>query len=128
MKVLLDTCTFLWLVEDSERLSETARAVHLSLENEVFLSSVSAWEISVKHGLGKLPLPEAPAVLVPKHRAALQLKALPFDEEAALLVTKLPDHHRDPFDRMLVCQALAGGMAILTPDPRIAAYPVKTIW
>jgi PIN domain nuclease of toxin-antitoxin system len=128
MKLLLDTCTFLWLVEDSPNLSNAARAAHLSTENEVFLSSVSAWEIGVKHGLGKLALPEAPAVLVPKHRALLQLTPLPFDEEAALLVSKLPHHHRDPFDRMLVCQALAHGMAILSPDPWLAAYPVPTIW
>jgi PIN domain nuclease of toxin-antitoxin system len=128
MRILLDTCTFLWLVEDSPRLSATARAEHLDPDNEVFLSAVSVWEIGVKHGLGKLTLPEGPAVLVPKHRAALKLTALPFDESAALFAHKLPSHHRDPFDRMLVCQALAGGLTILTPDPWIAACPVKTLW
>jgi PIN domain nuclease of toxin-antitoxin system len=128
MRVLLDTCTFLWLVEDSPRLSTVAREAHLSPDNEVFLSAVSVWEIGVKYSLGKLALPEEPAVLVPKHRDALKLTALPFDEEAALRVHKLSDRHRDPFDRMLVCQALAGGLAILTPDLQIAGYPVKTIW
>ena len=128
MKILLDTCTFLWLVEDSPSLSDRARALHRSPDNEVYLSAVSAWEIAVKFGLGKLPLPEDPSILVPKHRRALHVQPLPFDEESALRVHRLPALHRDPFDRMLVCQALAEGLAILTPDPHIAAYPVQALW
>jgi len=128
MKLLLDTCTFLWICGDSPELSEKARALFRDPGNQVFLSAVSAWEIGLKVGLGKLTLPEAPDRFVPKYRDLHGLEPLAFDEDAALHVHRLPDHHRDPFDRMLVCQALAGGLAILTPDAHIAAYPVKTIW
>jgi PIN domain nuclease of toxin-antitoxin system len=94
----------------------------------VFLSAVSAWEITVKHALGKLPLPEAPERFVPRQRASRGIAPLPLDEEAALELGRLPLLHRDPFDRMLVCQALVSGMRLVTPDPQIARYPVRTLW
>lgn len=97
-------------------------------ENELFLSAVSSWEIAVKHSLGRLPLPEAPERYVPAQRILRGIDALLLDEEAALHISRLPNLHRDPFDRMLVCQALVGGMMIVTPDPEIARYPVRTLW
>ena len=96
--------------------------------NDVFLSAVSAWEIAVKHALGKLPLPDPPSRYVPKQRASRGIAPLPLDEDAALHLSLLPELHRDPFDRMLICQALAAGMLIVTPDPEIARYPVRTLW
>jgi PIN domain nuclease of toxin-antitoxin system len=128
MKVLLDTCAFLWLIRDAPELSDAARALFQDPANEVFLSAASAWEMSIKHGLGRLPLPEDPARLVPRQRARHGILSLPIDEEATLTAHRLPSHHRDPFDRLLVSQALAGGMVILTPDRDIAAYPVRTAW
>lgn len=92
------------------------------------MSSVSAWEIIVKHGLGRLPLPRPPHEFVPEQRRRHRIEALALDEIAVLQLAKLPDHHRDPFDRMLVCQAAAHGLTILTPDPEIARYPVPTAW
>jgi len=73
-------------------------------------------------------LPTAPERFVPDQREAHGIEALALDEESVLQVTRLPDHHRDPFDRMLVCQAIAHGLVILTPDPLIARYPVRTVW
>ena len=128
MKVLLDTCAFLWIIADAPELSEAARACFRDPSNEVFLSAASAWEISVKHALGRLPLPDAPARFVPAQRRAHRIEALPLGEEAALHVSGLPDWHKDPFDRILICQALAGGMTLLTPDPLIQRYPVATLW
>lgn len=96
--------------------------------NEVFLSSVSAWEIAIKHSLGKLPLPRPPSVLVPEERQRHQILPLPLDEVAALATTKLPELHKDPFDRMLVCQAIMGGLTLLTPDPLVTQYPTATLW
>ena len=128
MKILLDTCTFLWISRDAPELSAAARKVFRDPDNEAFLSAVSVWELGVKYALGKLPLPEAPDVFVAKFRERHGLASLPFTEDAALRVHKLPDVHRDPFDRMLVSQALAEGMVLLTPDPQIAAYPVQTLW
>lgn len=128
MRLLLDTCTFLWIVGGAEDLSAPARQAFADPGNEAFLSAASAWEIAVKHRLGRLPLPVPPGAFVPAQRAAHGLEPLPVDEEAALHVAKLPDLHRDPFDRMLVAQALVGGLVLLTPDDQIREYPVRTLW
>ena len=127
MKLLLDTCTFLWIA-GGQPLSTAARAAFQDPSNEVFLSAVSVWEIAVKHQVGRLPLPEAPDLLIPTKRQLRGIRALAFDEDSALQVTRLPALHRDPFDRMLVCQAIALGLAIVTPDPSIRQYPVRVIW
>ncbi len=128
MRVLLDTCTFLWLVADSPALSPEAARIFSDPANEVYLSAVSSWEIVVKHGLGKLPLPESPSQFVPKYRKLHKITALSLDEGATLQLTRLPKYHADPFDRMLVCQAIDSGLVLLTPDTLVTQYPVKTIW
>ncbi len=128
MNLLLDTCTFLWIAADAEDLSEHARELFLDTENEVYLSAVSAWEISVKNAIGKLPLPTSPDMFVPFQRERHGIAALPLDEIAALQLPKLPALHKDPFDRMLICQAIAAGLVILTPDEQISRYPVRCVW
>jgi PIN domain nuclease of toxin-antitoxin system len=128
MRVLLDTCSFLWIAIDSPELSERAREVFRDPENEVFLSSVSTWEIAVKHALGRLPLPEAPDVYVPRLRQRHGIAPLPLGEEATLYLGRLPALHRDPFDRMLVCQSVVEGMVLLTPDESITRYPIRSTW
>jgi PIN domain nuclease of toxin-antitoxin system len=128
VRLLLDTCTFLWLAWDAPELSPKARALFRDPANEVFLSVVSCWEIALKASLGKLPLPGDPARLVPDLRERHGVLSLPLDEATALHVARLPPLHRDPFDRMLVCQAITGGLTILTPDPLVSAYPVLTDW
>jgi PIN domain nuclease of toxin-antitoxin system len=87
-----------------------------------------AAEIGVKHELGKLALDRPPELYVPEERARHGVEALALDEDSTLRVHRLPAVHRDPFDRMLVCQALAGGLVIVTPDPRIARYPARVLW
>jgi PIN domain nuclease of toxin-antitoxin system len=96
--------------------------------NEVYLSAVSVWEIATKHRAGRLPLPEPPDRLIPTERGLRGVEPLPFDEESALQVLRLPLLHRDPFDRMLISQAIALGLAIVTPDPLISQYPVRVVW
>ncbi len=105
-----------------------AREFIASPENELFLSSVSSWEISVKCNLKRLDLPEPPESYIPNIRNAHQIKSLSLDEEATLYLSKLPDYHKDPFDRMLVCQSIVSGMQIVTPDRAISQYPIKTLW
>ena len=128
MRLLLDTCTFLWVVGGAKELSSRAREALADPANEVFLSAASAWEIAIKHRLGKLPLPAAPDEFVPTQRTAHGIEPLAVEEESALHVAKLPDLHRDPFDRMIVAQALVGGLLVLTPDDPIRQYPVRTLW
>lgn len=128
MTILLDTCTFLWLISGAEELSDRARALVTDAANPVLLSAASAWEISVKHALGRLSLPDDPMRFVADERARHRIEALPIDEVAALNVGRLPPLHRDPFDRMLVSQAVLGGYTILTPDRAITQYPAATAW
>lgn len=128
MKLLVDTCTFLWLATDALELSPPARAACRASENAVFLSSLSAWEIAIKHRLGRLPLPEPPGRYVVSRREWLQLQPLAFDEGCAAHDALLPPHHADPFDRGLVSQAILHGMTIVTPDAEIARYPAPILW
>jgi len=126
VKLLLDTHIFLWLQTDPERVGE-----HLSLvENprtELLLSAVSSWEIAIKHGLGRLALPEPPERYVPDRMRAIGARALAIEHSHALAVSSLPPLHRDPFDRLLVAQAGMLGVAILTADPAVAQYSAQTM-
>ena len=128
MKLLLDTCTFLWAIGTPARLPSRIAGLILAPDNEVFVSAASAWEIAIKAGTGRLPLPGGADRFVREQREAAGFAALPVDEESALHITRLPDLHRDPFDRMLVSQAIAHGMTILTPDPLVTQYPARTSW
>jgi PIN domain nuclease of toxin-antitoxin system len=128
VNLLLDAATFLWWTTGSEHLSGEARAAIGDPTRLAFVSAVSMWEIALKHGLGKLPLPEDPSVLLPRLRAQHGFEELALGEAAALQLPKLPSVHRDPFDRMLVCQAIEHGLTIVTPDSDIRRYPVRTLW
>jgi PIN domain nuclease of toxin-antitoxin system len=128
MIVLLDTCSFLWFTLNAPELSERARGIFQDAENDVYLSVVSSWEICAKFSSGRLHLPEAPGKFIAQRRRSKHIDVLPLDEQAVFQEPKLPRIHSDPFDRMLVCQALINGMTILTPDEHIAQYPVRTVW
>lgn len=128
MKLLLDTCAFLWISGGGRPLPPAAAAAYSSPDNEVYLSAASSWEIAIKYSLGRLPLPVPPHQLVAEERARRGLASLPVDEESTLHVARLPPLHADPFDRLLVAQALVHGMTILTPDALIAQYPARVIW
>lgn len=128
MNLLLDTCTFLWIAQGSSELTARARELFSDPANDVFLSVVSVWEIGVKNAAGRLPLPLPPERYVPQLRERHGIESLALDEAAVLQIAKLPAHHRDPFDRMLVCQAIVRGLTLLTPDPLVTQYPVSTAW
>ena len=128
MRILLDTCTFLWLALDAPELSRRSRELFADPANDVFLSAVSGWEIAVKYSAGRLPLPEAPAQFLSSRRDRYGVQSLGLEEEATLYEPRLTKLHADPFDRMLICQSIVHGMAILTPDPWIVQYPVHTLW
>jgi PIN domain nuclease of toxin-antitoxin system len=128
MNLLLDTVTFLRAALGEEFLSPGAKQLLVDPENRRFLSPISACEIVIKSRAGKLGLPESPESFVPKHREALALEVLAFDEASALHMARLPDIHRDPFDRILISQALVHGMVLVTPDRTISRYPVRTAW
>lgn len=128
MKILLDTCAFLWLTTDAPELSEKARSLFQNTDNAVYLSSVSIWEIIVKYQLGKLPLPEPADIFIHNQCEQHLIQLLPLEDKAVFQLSNLPNYHRDPFDKMLVCQAIELDLVILTNDKMIVQYPVATIW
>ncbi len=128
MKLVVDTCTFLWLAAADPQLSQRALSACRDPRNTVYLSALSAWEIAIKHRIGRLPLPLSPRRYVTSRREWLGLEPLPFDERAAAHDHRLPPLHSDPFDRGLVSQAILFGMTIVTPDEMIARYPAPVLW
>jgi PIN domain nuclease of toxin-antitoxin system len=127
MKILLDTHIFLWFISGDTQLSTDVRDAIRDPDNEVYLSAVSVWEAIVKYQLGKLPLPEHPETYLPKQRDLHQIASLSLDESSVIQLAKLPSLHRDPFDRMLICQALQNGLTIATVDTAVRAYSVNVM-
>ena len=124
MNLLLDTHAFLWAIDNNPNLTQKARSAIQDGNNIVFVSAATAWEISIKKGLGKLIIPKR------DYLEELQLHrftALDITTEHALAVEQLPQHHKDPFDRMLVAQAQVEKLTLVTRDPRIKAYAVQII-
>ncbi|AUX45294.1 twitching motility protein PilT [Sorangium cellulosum] len=128
MKLLLDTHVWLWAVLTPERIASVARQALEDPHNTILISAASAWEISVKHATGKLPLPEGPELLVPRAIAALDAIELPVTARHAISSAALPYHHRDPFDRLLVAQALCEGSALVTMDEMLTRYGATVLW
>lgn len=128
MRLLLDTHTFLWWLDDDRRLSTTARRVIEDSDNEVFVSAASGWEIAIKTQLGKLRLPAAPESFITEQLLHNGFKSLPISLSHALQVSMIPAFHRDPFDRILVVQSIVERMPIITADPLVTQYQAETIW
>ncbi|MFN6512985.1 MAG: type II toxin-antitoxin system VapC family toxin [Nostoc sp. CreGUA01] len=127
MKILLDTHIFLWFISGDNQLSTDVRDIISDPDNEVYLSVVSIWECIVKYKLGKLPLPESLEIYLTKQRDRHQITNLNLDEGSVTQLTNLPSLHNDPFDRMLICQALHHHFTIATVDAKICAYSVSVI-
>ena len=128
MRLLLDTHAFLWWIADDERLSSRAAALISDGKNEVFFSAASAWELVVKAGLGRVELPDPIERFVPDQLERNGFQALPIELRHALTISSLPSLHRDPFDRMLVAQAVAEGMTLVSGDRAMKGYPVHVEW
>ncbi len=128
MKVLLDSCTLLRLELEPAKIPSGLLNLLQNRETERYFSAASVWEITVKWMSGKLKLPVPPAQVLAESRQRGRIASLPIDESAVVQLIKLPKLHTDPFDRMLVCQAIEHGMAIATPDELIEQYPVRTVW
>jgi PIN domain nuclease of toxin-antitoxin system len=127
MKLLLDTHVFLWYITADPKLPATFLAASQDPSNEVYLSVASVWEAVIKYQLGKLPLPAPPAEYLPKQREAHGIVGLAIDEGAMSFLAGLQPLHRDPFDRLLVAQALQHELTIATVDPDVGAYPVPLL-
>ncbi|MBL9176718.1 MAG: type II toxin-antitoxin system VapC family toxin [Verrucomicrobiaceae bacterium] len=128
MTFLLDTCVFLWLADQQHRLSAAARDILENPAHTLRLHQVTPWEIQIKNSLGKLPLPHPPRIAVPAAIERLGLEYRTLDDDTIYTLEKVPQLHRDPFDRLLIAHAIHEGIPILTPDPLISPYPIRVIW
>jgi len=126
-RYLLDTHIWLWMQAEPGRLSEDARQLVEDSAHQVLLSAASAWEIAIKYRLGKLQLPVAPGAYLPDRMRRSGTTPLPVEHAHVLRTAELPDHHRDPFDRVLVAQAQLLEIPIITVDEHIPAYDVQVI-
>ena len=124
MNLLLDTHVFLWVVDDSPRLSAAARAAIVDGANVVFVSAATAWEISIKKAIGKLTIPRGDYL---EELRLHRLAPLNITTEHALAVAELPSYHQDPFDRLLIAQAQVEKLTIVTGDAKIRQYAVRII-
>ena len=123
MKLLLDTHIFLWLIDNDHRLSKQYRQVLQDPRNEKYLSVVSIWECAIKYQIGKLDFPSSPETYLPQERRKHLIKTLTVDENSIAPLVKLPPIHKDPFDRLIIAQALQHDLVIMTEDKLILAYP-----
>lgn len=128
MRFLLDTHTLLWSFNDSPSLTSRARKVIEDGSNDLIVSAVSAWEISTKSRLGKLPGGDELIDDLDRYLAQLRCEALPISLDHAVRAGRLPGEHRDPFDRMLIAQAQAENLAIISNDRIFDTYRVHRIW
>jgi PIN domain nuclease of toxin-antitoxin system len=127
MELLLDTHIFLWYISGDKKLPTSFRNAIRNTENDVYLSVVSIWEAIIKHQLGRLPLPHPPETYLPEQRMKHLITSLPVREADVARLAQLPLIHRDPFDRLLICQAMENGLTILTVDSAIRAYAVPIL-
>ena len=127
MTLLLDTHVFLWFISDNARLLGGFRDAIRDPNNSVYLSVAAVWEAIIKHGLGRLPLPAPPGDYLPQQRDRHRIVSLPIEEAALTHLAKLPPLHRDPFDRIMVAQAIQHDLTLITVDEAMRAYPVKLL-
>jgi len=128
MRILLDTHAFLWMIFGDERLDESTRSLISHPENEILLSVVTLWEIAIKVSLGKLDLAIPFEKMMEELLNKYAVQVLPISFEALVTVSKLPFHHRDPFDRLLIAQAVMEDIPIISRDGAFSNYPVQIIW
>lgn len=128
MSLLLDTCTLIWLASEPGQLGAGATSAINDPASVLHVSHASLWEITLKHGAGKLALPDPPRVWWSEQVRRWGLIEIHLDAESLLQGSELPTHHKDPFDRVIIAQARIGGLQIVSPDAAFPAYGVPLAW
>ena len=128
MRLLVDTHTFLWAITGDRRLSTRAQAALASFDSEVFVSAASAWEIATKYRLGKLPEAESFSGSIQRIVEQIGFHELPVSIEHAQRAGSMPGEHRDPFDRMLIAQAHAEGLVVVSNERLFDSYGIRRFW
>jgi len=122
MYILIDTHIFLWFINGDKKLKKSHKEIIESPSNSVFLSTASIWECVIKAQIGKLEFPEKPSVFLSEKRALHQIESLPITENTIIKLEELPGLHKDPFDRIIIAQALENNFRLLTEDKQILDY------
>jgi len=128
MKLLLDTHALIWLISGDSKLSEPAKEAFLNQDNKLYLSKVSLWEITIKISLGKLVLAKHWLTAIEKEMISNGIQWLEIEIDHCKTLADLPFHHRDPFDRLLISQAISESMSIVSIDREFSHYPLDIIW
>ena len=128
MNILIDTQIFLWALAEPKRLGKKTRSLLKSKKNQLCLSAASSWEIAIKAGLGKLPLPQPPDKYISSRMASLKIAPLDVKHYHTFIVYQLPLHHRDPFDRILIASAIAENFHLISADKQFRRYDIDLIW
>lgn len=128
MRYLVDTVILIWSLNEPEKINDRALKILENGKEELYLSAASAWEIAIKSAAGRLQLPDTAESFVPNRMNVLGLRPLHITHSHALNVSVLPPHHQDPFDRMLISQAIIEDMILMTSDHMFSKYPVQTMW
>lgn len=128
MRILLDTHAFLWFISDETEMSTRALRIIEDPSADVLVSVVSLWEIAIKISIGKLDLEKPFGELIPNEMVKNRFQLWPIDLASLSAVSTLPLHHRDPFDRLLIAQAIVDDIPIVTRDSAFSDYPVQIIW
>ncbi|RPI75902.1 MAG: type II toxin-antitoxin system VapC family toxin [Desulfobacteraceae bacterium] len=128
MQALLDTSSFLWFITDNEKISDNARTFLADLDNDLILSIASLWEMAIKISINKLVLMQPFAQLIPDQLQKNRIRLLPIETKHLSILLTLPFHHRDPFDRLIMSQAIAEEIPLIGSDAIFQKYNVKLIW
>ena len=128
MRLIFDTHTLLWIVTNDSKLSKKAKSLFLNSKNEILFSFVSIWEMAIKINLGRLSIDQSLKEFIKHHIKGNDIKLLSIELNHILLLENLPHHHRDPFDRLLICQAIAENLPIISSDKDLDLYTIKRIW
>ena len=128
MKYLIDTHTLLWIVTDSPKLSARAKSLYLDVQNTIFVSLASLWELAIKSSLGKISFEMPLEDFVEEHIRDNDIEILSIELPHILRIEKLPFHHRDPFDRLIIAQQIEENLPVISADEIFDAYGVKRIW
>jgi PIN domain nuclease of toxin-antitoxin system len=128
MRLLLDTHAFLWFISGDESLSQYSRLLIQEAENEIFISVATLWEISIKNSLNKLELSQPFEILIPRELSDNEFTQLSITIEHLIQLVRLPFHHRDPFDRLLIAQSLSEQLPLVSKDSQFDNYGLERIW
>lgn len=128
MRLLLDTCSFLWFISEHPLMPESVRKKIIEKEADIFLSVISVWEILLKNQAGRLDFPKNALQYISEAKQKHAIESLHLSEKDMKHLAKLPAIHKDPFDRMLICQVIENDCVLVTSDKAVSKYPVKTLW